>query len=562
MRDHVIKNLIRRRFRKFCGPRPILTILMLFVFLYGDLYKAEAAPAKPKSNLLGCDIEFARIGKRSTLTPKTELIASHLQMQFTTPHENLMWMNLAKKSKPDSGLLFGDIEFSVLQKVNTLTNDKNLATSMTNKHKELTFKALDALQKKYGRNIDIITYSDFKSARFAIVPKNKTKTLPSELKADIAKLFDQTNREYSDFIRANDLNVDGDVEKWFRGGIGLTADEANFATRLSRDMGQGNPLRDFEDPEIRRNMASYQRWAEAMRSVDLTPDPSMKSLIEDGFVKDDVLDIVKKNPNPVEARARLKAKYGADLSETQVERLSTYNSIIDHFSPGIHVAERKVASLEKANFGGLSADFSGLGAKNRGATARALAHGKDLREAIALARQGEQEVTKEFEAQTRAFRKVIDRYVVSSISSGDDFVGTAGALMSSETKRNLIRDVAKLETPSAQRLAFISDGVNLGDRNVLAAHGEAIEKVLRQELEGRVPAAKLRQVVFGIDMLGKSAGKGDVSLITGEGAAAGLTEAERLEIRKCFERAVRAFNEKVDKEFSSKTYLAREASKN
>lgn len=513
-----------------------------------------AAP-KALAPALECDIEFATIGRNATLTAKTELIATYLHRHFTTPNENIRWIQLAKESSPLSGRLFGDIEFSVLQKVNTLTHDKNFATSMTNKHKELTFKALDALQQKYAGDIDIVAYSDFKSVRFAIV--RKAEALPPNLKEDLTILFDTINADYAKFIRANGMDVDGEVEKWFRGGIGLTADEAGFATRMSRDMGQGNPLRDFEDLEIRRAMSVYQKWAESMRQVDLIPDNAMSALIENGFIKDDVLDIVKKNPINLEARARLKAKYGADLTEVQVERLYVYNQIIDNFSPGIHVAERKVASLENADFGGLSADFSGLGAKNRGATARALASGRDLREAIAHARQNERQVTLDFETETQAFKKIIDRYVVSTVSSGDDFAGSAGAPMSAKVKRKLIDEVAKLRTPSAQRLSFISEGVNMGQRNRLAAHGEAIEKVLRQELEGRVSSSKLQHVVFAIDMLGKSAGKGDVELIMGEGSQAALTDIERLEIRKGFQRAIRAFNKISDEDTLKKTYRAR-----
>jgi len=525
----------------------LLHLVLVFSAALALGHPVSSGASDPDKSLIGCDIEFAKMGRNSTLTPRTEIVAAYFNKTFTTPRENLKWMELAEKSEPSDGVLFGDVEFSVLQKVNTLTNDKNLVTSMTNKHKELTFEALDALQKKYAHDVSIITYSDFKSVRFAIAPLTKGDTLPPKIKKELEKKFDEINKEYAAFIRANDLDIDGDVDKWFRGGLGVTADEANFAARMSRDMGQGNPMRDFEDQEIRSNMATYQKWAEAMRQVDLAPDPEMKSLIENGFVKDDVLDIVKKNPIGSEARARLKAKYGANLDEVQIERLYVYNQIIDKFSPGIHVAERKVASLEGANNGGLSADFSGLGAKNRGATARALAEGLDLRDAIARARQNEKAVTKEFLADTRAFKRVIERYLASSTSSGDDFVGVAGKSLSRETKRKLVDDVAKLKNPSGQRISFIPKGVALGERNRLAAHGEAIEKVLRQELEGRVATSKLKNVVFAVDMFGKSAGAGDVELIIGEGRHAALTDAERLEIRKSFQRAVDVFNTTVER---------------
>lgn len=547
----------------FHGPfTRLFELVFLAMVVTGSLFTSEKVfGASPPKSIVHCDIEFSKLSHGGKLTPRSELISTHLHMQFTSALENSKWMNRAKKSTPKSGVMFGDIEFSVLQKINTMTNDKNLATAITNKHKDLTFRALEKIQKKYGTNYDIELYSDFKSARFALVPHRKLSEprakLEEAMRADLAKMFDDVNEEFVGFIKKAGLEVDQNSADWFRGGLGVTADEANFAARTSRDMGGPNQLRDFENPEIQKNLATYQKWAEAMRQADLITDPTLSPLLDGAFVKADVLDIIKKNPVPSEARARLKAKYGADIDDVRIERLYTYNEIIDKFAPGIHVAERKVASLEKAEFGGLSADFSGLGAQNRDATARALAEGKDLREAIALSRRNEQQVTDQFKASTAAFKKIMDRYLTGTISSGDDFVGNAPAVLSNEIKKKLVVEVAGLPTPSAQRLSFIGAGVNSAERNLVAAHGEAIEKILRQELEGRVSMTKLREVVFGVDMRGLSAGQGDVALFTGEGSRAALTPTERQEIQAAFERAIEAFNKKPERELLSKHYVAK-----
>lgn len=542
--------------------KPLFGLIFFVMVISGQLFiSSEVFGASPPKSIVHCDIEFSKLSNGGELTPRSELISTHLHMQFTSPRENTKWINRAKKANPKSGVMFGDIEFSVLQKINTMTNDKNLATAITNKHKDLTFRALEKIQKKYAKDYDIELYSDFKSARFALVPHrslSQTRAkLEESIRADLAKMFDDVNEEFVGFIKKSGLEVDKNSADWFRGGLGVTADEANFAARTSRDMGGPNQLRDFENPEIQKNLATYQKWAEAMRQADLITDPTLAPLLDGAFLKADVLDIVKKNPMPSEARARLKAKYGADVDEVRIERLYTYNEIIDKFAPGIHVAERKVASLEKAEFGGLSADFSGLGAQNRDATARALAEGKDLREAIALSRRNEQQVTDRFKASTAAFKKIIDRYLTSTISSGDDFVGSAPAALSIETKNKLVNEVAGLPVPSAQRLSFLGAGVSSSERNVVAAHGEAIEKILRQELEGRVPMTKLREVVFGVDMRGLSAGQGDVALITGEGSRAALTPGERKEIQSAFERAIEAFNKKPEREAAIKHYIAK-----
>jgi hypothetical protein len=518
---------------------------------------------------------FAEIGRGAKGSTKAELIEAHLHQVFATPEENLAWMHAARTSDRKDHLLFGDIEFAVLGDINRRTNDKNLATSLANKHKDLLMTELKSLREsllaKHPDTVeDVLFYSDFKSVRFAIVPKAKTleliesrsdlrNKLPPGVQRQLREMFSRVNKEYSDFVKASGLNVDDGVETWFRGGIGYTADEANFAARTSRDMATettGNQLQSFENRRIQVSLSTYRVWGERMRKNDIISDPAMKPLLDGQFVKDDVLDIVKKSPNVTTARARLKAKYGAELSETQADRLIVYNHVIDLFSPGIHVAERKVASLEGASLGGLSADFSGLGAKNRGATARAMANGKGLRHAIALVRKGEQAVTKVFDQSKSDFGKIIDKYVGSSVSSGDDFVGVAKTKWTPASKRLLVDEVAQLNAPAAQRIAFISDGVVASERNLLAAHGEAIEKVLRQELEGKVPFEKLKQLTFAIDMFGKAAGKGDVGMLMGEGKTAALSAADRVSVREAFERAVAIFNEKPDQEVALKTYRA------
>ncbi len=532
------------------------------------------------ANAATCDLKsFTDIGQTVAASSKraavkSALIDAHLHQIFTTVDENLAWMALARVADRKFNVIFGDIEFAVLGDINRLTNEKNLVTSLTNKQKELLLTELKALRESLLKNNpdtvkDVIFYSDFKSVRFAIVPKSKPLSaiesradvahqIPATVQKELKEIFARVNGEYATYVRASDLDVDGAVENWFRGGIGYTADEANAAARTSRELStatNGNQMQTFENPEIQKSLNVYRRWA-ALQRNEIINDPSMQPLLDGQFVKDDVLDIIKKSKNIAKARKRLKAKYGAELSEAQTERIVLYNRMIDSFSPGNHIAERKVASLENAELGGVSADFTGLGARNRGATARALAEAKGLRNAIALARNGEQAVTEAFQKQSADFADIINRYVDGSVLSGDDFVGSAKAVWTPEIKRKLVNEVAELKSPSAQRLAFISDGVAKKERNLLAAHGEAIEKVLREKLEGKIPYQKLEQVVFAVDMFGKSVGQGDVSLIIGEGKLAGLSDKDQAAIRAAFKQAIREFNKIKDNEVPTKTYRA------
>ncbi len=556
--------------------RRVFTFFIFLGFIAVNAAAAIAATSVPieVSQVTKCDIEFANLGAQGILTAKSELIARYLHRSFATIRENRRWIRLAKESDEKSGVVFGDTEFSNLQKVNTLTNDKNFATSVSNKHKELTVEMLKTIRDRHKGLVDIVIYSDFKSVRYAIVGKKPLKAVPAQALEEITKSLEagflNVNALFETYIVENGLDVAeaGALGQWFRGGLGHTADQANFAARTSRDMGGGNPLRNFSDPEIHRNLSSYHKWAEQMRTDDLLPDPAMGPLVDKGFIRDDVLDLIKKTPDLSAAQERIRSKYGTTLNDDQIQRLQIYNEIIDKFSPGIFVAERRVASLEDAHLGGLSADFSGLSAKNRGATARAIAEGKNLEDVLALARKNEQELTKVFTKLSRAFTKTVGRYLSATVSSGDDFVGHAAKVWTLESKQRLTNDVAKLEyfrimrlseseSPTLPRIAFIGQGVAMKDRNLLAAHGEAIEKELRKELEGKISNGKLNQLIFGIDMHGKAARQGDVSLFVGEGSQGSLSPTERGVIETAFKAAVPRFNSRADSDNALSDYLAK-----
>ena len=67
--------------------------------------------------------------------------------------------------------VFFDVENSQLKLLNDTLKEKNFVTSLTNYHKELTFKKMQELVKKNpGLQMDM--YSDFKSSRFAFLYSN------------------------------------------------------------------------------------------------------------------------------------------------------------------------------------------------------------------------------------------------------------------------------------------------------------------------------------------------------------------------------------------------------
>ena len=74
--------------------------------------------------------------------------------------------------------------------------------------------------------------------------------------------------------------------------------------------------------------------------------------------------------------------------------------------------------------------------------------------------------------------------------------------------------------------------------------GEAIEKALRKELEGRIDFTKLDQgLVFGLDVRSVTANQGTVDLIVGRAAGVGLSAQEQAQIQAAFQRAIVKFNQ-------------------
>lgn len=543
------------------------------------VFAATGTPPPPSSDPL-CLAGFKTIGGVQRYDDKDQFIADYLHKSFHTPKQNLAWMKLGKKLNTRSGSWTTTIEFAELGPLNRVTADKNFVTSFGNKIKELSQNEFEAFRartiSKYSKFVDVeITkelteYDDWKNIKVTILPRPKplhlvkskadsSYPIPKEVVDDMQGIFVRVNSQFVEFVRANGFDVDTRADIWFRGGIGKTPDEAELAGRLSREMAGPNVTRNFEDPQIQIALDNYKAWAEEMRrgvpadpttgrpaELGLIQLPSMKPLLKDEFIDPEVLDIVAKTQSIDSIRERLARKYGAEITRDEVERLRTYNMLIDNFSLNPHVAERKVASLERADHGGMSLDFAGLSAKNRGATAEALAGAKGLRDAVRRVRRGEQTVTRMFKAMSQNVKKIVDPFLESSVLSGDDFVGLFDKPWTLKRKHELVDALSTLKNPSAQRVAFISEGVDPKHRNLLAAHGEAIEKVLRQELEGVVKTEKLREVVFAIDMGGKKIGDGQVDLIIGVGSEAHLSPQDRKAIHDAFEAAVQKFNSKPD----------------
>lgn len=488
---------------------------------------------------------------------RTQFISRHEMVDVTTEAQNRKWMELAKQTKPDGRTLFVDIENSKMKFLNDSLRDKSLVTAMTNRHKQIVMEKMEKLGKDFP-NVEILPYSDFKALRFAI-----REPIPPALRGRLNDLFREANKEFRDelvknkLVRAEDLS-----ENWFRAGVGRTADQANLASRYARQAPGENIVRDYADSALHGNLGQTLQNVEQMRDQvqsGLGPGSNLLEALPGSnnrmIPRLDVMDVVRKEKTPEAIRTALNQRYGGNVTTEQATHLRDYLGSVDEFSPGIHVARREVPTLSDATAGGLSADFAGMGSHNMRETARALARSRTLDEALIATREGERTVTSLFQKRMRDRQAIIRNYLedkrgmkgLQITCSGDDCVAAVPKALNSRQRDDLVQRLSRTDEPAGMRLAFIRENVtNATERNVLAAHGEGIEKALRKELAGKVPEDTLRNVLFAVEMNGSTTGQGSVRLITGNSRVK-LGVAERARIQEAFSRAVNGFNEAAAK---------------
>lgn len=480
----------------------------------------------------------------ATFRSREELVQTYLEFSPATVAQNEKWIALAEKGK-DSKAIFFDVENSQIKTLNDTLKDKNLVTSLTNFHKDILGKKMNALQMEYP-DLVIGEYSDFKSMRFAFSGK-----IPPDLEKKLQKIFKDTNIEFDEYLKQQRIVRNSESTRdWFRGGVGETADQANLAARYSRQVAE-NDVQTFSIPHLQKSMNAKLETVERDRK-DLRAYFANTSVVEGATLHPDAFDIVRKAKGDSKAIAtELANRFGlSEVSSKSVATLQRYASETDEFSPGLFIAKREIAHLNDAIHGGLSADIIGLGSANLKGTAEALASSPSIERALEATRRAEKVVTQNFVDQKRAFEEVVKRSVdpgkLKTLCSGDDCVSVATAPLSDKDKRNILKGLSETKYSGNYRLAFVSNGVkDVESRNILATHGESIEKILRKSLSATMEPNKLKGLTFGVDMRTIQKNKGPVKLFMGEADGVRLTEAERNLINTRFKEAVEALNKEM-----------------
>lgn len=500
------------------------------------------------------------------LARRQDFIKKHLNQEFTTEAQNQRWIELANIVSPDGKTKFFEVENSVMKNLNDTTQDKNLVTAITNKHKEL----LQTQMKKFeavNPGVEILPYNDFKAMRFALRPKPPATDLPPDIQQKFNEIFQNTNKEFESFLQNQNLVRAADKPKeWFRAGFGETADQATLASRFSRNIAGENKIRNFSDRNLQSDLGSLLHFNENFRhdlEKEFSKTKAMETLsgTDKVIFKKEVFEAIRKSETDEDLKAFLDKTYDLKISDDQASRIRTYGTMVDEFSPGIHVAKRNVASLSDSPHGGLSIDFVGLGALNLKETAAALIRSNNLEEAVKQTRLSERSVSQMFAKQKsnvkESIQLVLEKHNLTAeiIDSGDDMVVKPNKPLPLKVRQEIAEKLSA-SSGSSVRISHVPDKVvNESSRMVIGTHGETIEKLTRKNLLGEIPKEKLDQVLLMVDMRTTSSGQGPVQLLLGTGKSQ-LTDPEKKKIKKAFDQAITEINSKLIKENQPGNYSA------
>ncbi|MFN7455351.1 MAG: hypothetical protein ACK5RO_11905 [Pseudobdellovibrionaceae bacterium] len=524
--------------------------------------RAEAAVSDVRRNP---EVALERRTPDIPRTPeRTVFIERYGTRDFTSPNQNGIWMEAASVTRADGKTFFLDVENSALKKLNDVTKDKALVTALTNRHKELLMGRMTTLEKQFP-NVEFLPYSDFKSVRFAFRPRPPATEIPPQFQRELQSAFQETNTRFAQSLReAQLLRPNDEPLEWFRAGVGQTADQANSAARYSRNISGSNRVQNFSDPSLQTDLRTSLDAAEMWRS-DLQKSLGSTGLLETTnagkmLPRPEVFDMVRKTETPEQLQAVILARTGTQIPLPEARRLRDYTGLVDEFSAGIHTRQRVLATLEDNAAGGINLDFAGMGSQNLRGTAEALTRSNTVQNAVEQSRLAERSVTEVFNQRKviaeSTVNRVLSRYGISAEirASGDDMVVRPSRPIPPRAREEIAQEMARNMNGAPVRMSHVPPGVRAPqDRNLIGVHGESVEKILRQKLEGVIPPEKLNSTVFMVDMQATEQGVGSAQLLIGQGRNT-LNDIERQRVQRVFRDAVQSLNESLKKDNKPAAY--------
>ncbi|EPZ50024.1 hypothetical protein M902_0867 [Bacteriovorax sp. BAL6_X] len=559
------------------------TLLLAPLSITGEIigssvkYTSKAMRYSPTGTSIDYDLKGIRkrdlyrqstfINRSDKIGSRANFISKYEDYILTGPELNNRWIQNARATNAS---LYLDIENSALKRLNDTIGDKSLVTALTNSHKTIIATRINELLKKYP-NIDIEVYSDFKSTRYAFVPKG----IPSEIKAQLTKelnsVYQEANREFANMVKTMEgIPTQENIQGWFQAGIGGTADEAGQATKRSRSVDRSGQIASFQKVKftIEEDVKNVVKYTARLNPNHPLAKVGLIERIDDQntFVPTlEVFEVARKITGPSYARGEylaneLNQRFGSKLSIQEGQDLMKYIKNLDSLTPGLWIKERVHANLNSAVSGGMSGDITGMGARNiRQVAFDILNNDKNSpSDIVKVTREGEVKVTKTFNQIKARFNNIVkdvldERQIeYTNACSGDDCVMIPSKELTAKDQIALVSKFASQENPSQFRLSIIPAGVKQNDRTNLALHGELIEKHLRKILTGvdagKINHSKLRNLTIATKMPTQIK-KGKIDLIIGVKETHEFTNDEQILIEKALKESIK----KVNKELGSET---------
>jgi hypothetical protein len=429
--------------------------------------------------------------------------------------------------------LFFDTENSILKELNdtVFDNQKNLATAVTNLHKEMFIERLEDFP--FLKEHIVGRYSDFKSLRLAFDVDNprvrrELQELMETVNADFSRVIGDADFKYF-FGREEVRGIARSPNNWFTGGVGKSADEASLASRSSRGNfveGKKNPFRleDFEAnreyfaaqlAEMERSRKSLERQILPGSGV-LSRVPNLKGGEDALIPSPTVLEILRKtkpkgrdlNEYYATVRSQVKERFGVVLTDSAIRDLKSYYNATDSLSPSLFLEHRAVMDLKEAEFGVVSVDFAGQGADNLFQQMKALVGVKDPKEMVELARESEKSATLGLDAKKNQIEGLWSRLDprANRRFSGDDGLMEPSKSLSDQQKYWLVKEVSRRSDPGKYRMTFLSAAegqkfdVPVQLRAQIVARMEDMEKSLRRGLSAKGKFEQTRNLAIAIDI--------------------------------------------------------------
>ena len=480
------------------------------------------------------------------MTSEQELVAQFGARQATTPEQNAAYIPRALRTNSEEGTVFLNSQNSFQKKLNDSLSDKTLVDAINARHSLIVQQEVErTLGKKYP-GIRIEQYSDYKAIQQAIiVPGGKNERMMNDLR----KVLDTADTKFMNEIQNGDFpSIPSNLRKepWFSSGVGETADLANIQARFP----PGTSWAHIEDTWVK---ARILRRELEVKFGDTGIMKKVSGEVDAKIPTDEVFALLRSVGENEQVAKVLAHRHGINITADDIAKFRAYAKEADYFSPGLLIAERATHDFEKAQFGGVTLDFGGVGGLNAESVAEGLAQGFSLKRSVMMIRGNERKVTEYLDLVKSKTGGELGKLLKShgikaKISvSGDDMVIIPDGPLTDEIRQQIVQTQARVQKEilgetgrnTNVRVSYFKPGIaNAQDRAIIAAEGEGIEKILRKKIEFELTREELRTLTIATDMRGGVRGSGEVRLITNK-----QLPPERLAIiEREFKRAVEEAN--------------------